>query len=111
MISSCLGSTSASRGSVASAARREAASTTLEGASPASLGLSATTTTDAASLHVWVRSGLQATLLNDDTIVADLVRIRIDSGFVSLCCLEVDESAVLLGGDIKVDNLAKLLKH
>lgn len=95
---SCSGSASTASTCIAAATSlREAATTaTLQGtASVSVVGWGTTAASHAAALNVRVGSGLDTTLFDNDTLVANLVRVGFHGSLVALCRLEVDESAVL----------------
>ena len=75
----------------------EAATTLLERATSVSLtGLAATASqATTATVDVGISTGLQAALLDNDMLIADLVWVGVQGSLVTLGRLEVDKGAVL----------------
>lgn len=92
-----LGTTSASASIAAtSSSLREAAAASREGTTAIALVVGGTSATPhAAALDVRVRAGLHAALLDDDTLISNLMRVGIEGSLVAFGRLEVDESTVL----------------
>jgi len=61
----------------------------------ATLALTASSATSTAAGCETAHAGLHATLLDDDAVIADLVRVGVDGGLVAFGRLEVDKGAIL----------------
>lgn len=75
---------------------REAAAAARERTTAIALVVRRTSATPhSTALDVRVRAGLHAALLDDDTLVSDLMRVSIKGSLVAFSRFEVDESTVL----------------